>query len=321
MAVVWNEAAGVDRTANGGYTVLPENVILKPELSGRSEDTDVTELAEDMLYRGQIVPAVCYKTPDGWPVLIAGHRRLRGLVILNKNITDPDKKFRLKFNYSQVKSEEEALDLTVAENRNRTDTNPLDDAHNIMIYQIKFGKGLEEIAKKYFPGSDTPEKLAKSVAWVKDRMKLLELTPEAQDKLRKGEFSTSAAKQLATLLPVDQTKLLVDKAEKGEKVKVADVKAKKEEVQGRPEPVKVKNISDNSPVKLLAKFKVLAEVAGALASEVLAKRFDRIPDKDVIVEFCEQILVMDKVLGVPLDSASDMWAEDHKDLETALRNL
>ena len=317
MAVTWNESAGVDRTANGGYTVSTENVILKPELNGRSEETDVLELAEDIASRGQILPAICSKSPEGWPVLIAGHRRLRAISLLNKALPD-ESKVKLKFNYAPTKTDEEALDLTVAENRNRTDTNSLDDAYNINIYAVKFGRGLEEIALKYFPGANTPEKIAKAVAWVKERQKLLELSPEAQEKLRKGEFSTSAAQQLAKLQPVAQNVILSQAEASGKKLKVADAREAVEQTKPAKER---KNIADNTPIKLLAKFKTGLEVAGALASEVLAKRFKKKPDVDVVVELAEQTLVICKVLNVPLEASSDGWAEANKDMETALRNL
>ncbi len=308
MAVVWNEEAGVDRTANGGYTVDPKNVILKPELNGRSEDTDVTELAEDILNRGQLVAAICSKSPEGWPVLIAGHRRLRAVVQLNKDLPD-DKKIKLKFNYAATKSDEEALDLTVAENRNRTDVNPLDDAYNINIYMVKFGRGIEEIAKKYFPGATTDDKLARAVAWVKERQKLLELSPEAQEKLRKGEFSTSAAQQLAKLQPVVQNAVISQAEKSGKKIKVADAKAVVE--QAKPASQR-KEIKDNTPVKLLEKFKKAMEVAGGLGSEILAKRFHRVPDKDVITDLAEHVVILCKQLNVPLEASTDKWAEANK---------
>jgi ParB/RepB/Spo0J family partition protein len=317
MAVVWNESAGVDRTANGGYTVSTENVILKPELNGRSEDTDVSELAEDIASRGQILPAICSKSPEGWPVLIAGHRRLRAIAELNKTLP-VEGKVKLRFNYAPTKNDEEALDLTVAENRNRTDVNPLDDAYNINIYMVKFGRGLEEIGKKYFPGANTPEKVAKAVAWVKERQKLLELTPEAQEKLRKGEFSTSAAQQLAKLQPVAQNVILSKAEKEGKKLKVADAKAAVDETKPASER---KQIKDNTPVKLLTKFKTGMEIAGALASEVLAKRFKKKPDVDVVVELAEQTLVICKTLNIPLESSSDGWAEANKNMETAITNL
>jgi ParB-like chromosome segregation protein Spo0J len=319
MAVVWNEASDVVRTANGGYAAYPENIILKPEFNGRSEDTDVTELAEDILHNNQIVAAICYKSKEGWPILLAGHRRLRAIRLLNDQ--HPDEKRRIVFNYAStsdgrpVQTEEQALDITVSENRNRTDINPLDDAYNIGIYQVKFGKSLEEIAQKYFPGAgSSPEKLAKAVLWVKERQKLLELTAEAQEKLRKGEFSTSAAKELAKLQPVDQTKLLAEKAAAGEKLKVGDAKS--------ASPTKAKReIKDNSPVALLKRFKVAMEVSGSLATEIMAKRFERTADKEVIRELADQVLVMCKNLGVPLEASADTWAEDHKKDETVLTNL
>ena len=325
MAVVFASEACVDRSSNGGYTVAPENIILKPELNGRSEDTDITELAEDILSRGQLVAAIAYKNSEGWPVLIAGHRRLRAIVSINKSIKDPEKKLKLKFNYSQVKSEEEALDLTVAENRNRTDVNVLDDSYNINIYITKFGKGIEEIAKKYFPGADTPEKLAKAVAWVRERQKLLELSPEAQDRLRKGEFSTSAAQQLAKLQPVAQNKLLKEKEKSGEKLKVKDALEAVAVVQGKPspapKPAKQHDISENSPSKLLVKYKVLLELAGALAAEVVAEDFSRDYDKDTAKEFAYQIAVSCRKLSIPLEAKLDKWASNNLDTPTVLDNF
>lgn len=307
MAVTFHPDAGVDRTANGGYTVFPENVILKPELSGRSEETDITELAEDILHRKQLVPAICYKSQEGWPVLIAGHRRLRAIAELNKSLPQ-EKRIRLKFNYAEVKTDEAALDITVAENRNRTDTNVLDDSYNISVYSEKFGRGIEEIAKKYFPGADSPEKLEKAINWVKDRQKLLQLSTEAQEQLRKGEFSTSAAMQLTKLQPVDQNKLLKNKAEKGEKVKVKDVK----EALDSSKPAR--KISDNSPIKLLKKHQILSELGCSLAAEVISED----PDWEVLMELARTAIVMGRKLNVPLLPNANKYAENNMDLHTPL---
>jgi len=324
MAVTFTSEAKVDRTSNGGYVVAPENIVIKPELSGRSEETDITELAEDILHRGQLVAAIAYKNAEGWPVLIAGHRRLRAIIYLNKDIKDAEKKLKLKFNYSAVKSDEEALDLTVAENRNRTDVNPLDDAANIAIYSHKFGKGIEEIAKKYFPGANTPEKLMKAVAWVKERQKLLELSPEAQDKLRKGEFSTSAAQQLAKLQPVDQNKLIEKKEKSGEKIKVADAKAAVEESQGKKpakhnDPKEPKKKEKESQV--LFRLTALAELAGSLSAEVVSEDFDRDYSKDIAKELAYQVLVLCKRFKISLEPTVDKWAETNQDVPTILDGL
>lgn len=322
MSVSWNPEAGVDRTANGGYTVLPENVVLMKELSGRSEETDVTELAEDIKNRkeGQLVPAIAYKSSEGWPVLIAGHRRLRAIVLLNKSLPD-DSKVRLKFNYSQVRNLEEALDVTVAENRNRTDVNPLDDAYNIAVYSVKFGKGIEEIAKKYFPGAESPERLARAVAWVQDREKLLQLSPEAQEELRRGFMSTSAALQLAAIpSKAIQNEVIKEAKAKGDKkLKVEDAKAAKNTAKGKPETKH--DIKDSAPVKLLKKFKMFGEVASSLATEVMAKRFGRTADPQVMKELCDQILVMSSKLGVVQEASADKWAKANLNLSTVIDNL
>ena len=311
MAVLWTEEARVSRAANGGYVTMPENIILKPDLNGRSEDTDITELAEDILHRGQLISGICCKSEDGWPVLIAGHRRLRAIVELNKSVPNPEERTQFKFNYIQVKNDEEALDLTVAENRNRTDINSMDDATNIAIYVNRFGRSLEDIARKYFPGATSPTKLAAAVQWVKDRQKLLELSPEAQDKLRKGEFSTSAAKELSKLQQKDQNKVLKDAEAKGKKIKVRDAK---NAVEAVTPPKPRKSISENTPVKLLNKFKILAEAAGGLAAEVTADE----PDWDVVSDLARSLMIMCKKLGIPLLPKADKWAEDHKDDQTPM---
>ena len=317
MSVIWHPDAKISRSANGGYLGLPENIILKPDLNGRSEETDVAELAEDILHRGQLISGICMKNSDGWPVLIAGHRRLRAIVELNKSVPNPEEKTLFKFNYAQIKTEEEALDLTVAENRNRTSPNALDDCYNIQIYATRYNRSLEDIARKYFPGATTATKLAAAVQWVKDRQKLMELSPEAQEKLRKGEFSTSAAQQLAKLQPVEQNKVLTETAAKGKKLKVQTAKDAVE----ASKPAKRREISDNSPVKLLNRYKLALELCGALAGEVLAKRFHRHADPEVIKEYCEQILVMAKKLNVPLEASSDRWASENLDIKTVIDNV
>ncbi len=78
--------------------------------------------------------------------------------------------------------------------------------------------------------------------------------------------------------------------------------------------------SASSPVRLLKKFKILAEVAGALAAEDLAKEFKRTRDQEMIKEFAPQILVMCYKLGVDLEPRSLKWAEENKSLQTAMDN-
>lgn len=318
MAVQFNSDADVQRTAHG-YSVLPENLVIIPELSGRAEATDIDGLASDILANGQLEPAVCWKNNEGWPVLAAGHRRYRAVSKLNEGKSSEQKR-RLLFNYVAAKNEEEAFDYTVRENRNRINPSPLDDATNMHVYQTRFGLGDEQLARKYYPSILSAEDLAKAVAEVKSTLKLLELSDDNKELMRQGKLGTSAALQLAS---IPNRKTQDDIAQesltknKGKKVKVADVKEAKTK-QGITKQKTVTNISQNTPVKQLEKFRVLAEIAASLASECMAKEFRRNVDKETVIEFAQQILVMCAKLNVPLESSSDKWAHENIKLATAL---
>ena len=71
----------------------------------------------------------------------------------------------------------------------------------------------------------------------------------------------------------------------------------------------------------IKKYKIAMEAAGGLASEVLAPYFKKTTDKDVLYELAEQVVVMCKSLGIPLEASSDKWAEAHKTQETVITNL
>ena len=320
MAVQWNSLADVTRTGQG-YSVDPTKIIVLKDLSGRRDETDITSLVASIKANGQEQPAMAWKNDEGWPVLAAGHRRLRSILKLNEGITDPEKRTRLLFNFIPAKTEVDAFAYTITENRDRLNPSPLDDGHNMAILQLRFGKSEEDIAQIYYPDIATPEDLAKAVREVKNCLSLLELSPEAQEELRKGFFSTSAALQLAQIPSrVQQNAVIKEAKDSGKKkIKVEEAREAKEASQGKPE--KQRNISDNSPVKLIKKYKIAMEAAGGLASEVLAPYFKKTTDKDVLYELAEQVVVMCKSLGIPLEASSDKWAEAHKDQETVITNL
>src|ERR1700728_135360 len=289
MAVSFIESAQVGRTANGGYNVAPENIIVRPNLSGRSEENDITELALDLEKRGQLIPATATKDDAGWPVLLAGHRRLRAIVQLNKSRSE-DKKIKLLFNYVKVDSDESGLDYTVAENRNRSETNPLDDFFNIQCYMKMFGRSVEEVAEKYYPGaSKDADRLKKAVLWVKDRLKLGELSDTAQEELRQGKLSTTASIQMSDLPRVEQDRLIKASHEKGaKKVKVVDVQEVKAAAKKRkidPEILADRVIKKNADSERIGELEELAELGAGLAAEVLNEERDETVILDLSREF------------------------------------
>lgn len=322
MAVQFIEKAGVQRTAHG-YSVLPENLVIDPQLSGRSDATDVEDLAADIEANNQLENAVCWKNEQGWPVLAAGHRRYRAIALINeRNKNTPDfEPRRLLFSFIPAKTDQAAFDYTIRENRNRVNPSPMDDAHNMHVYQTRFGLDEEQIARKYYSSILTADELAKAVTEVKNTMKLLELSDDAKQALKEGKMSTTAAIQLASI-PARKTQdeVVAAAAAKGTKVKVKDVKAAKDAAKNVTGKKTVANITQ-PPAKLIEKYKRLAELAGSLASECMAKQFGMNPDKEVIADYSQQILVICARLNVPLQSSSDTWAHENINKPTVLDNV
>lgn len=305
MAVKWHADANVSRTAHG-YSVLPENVIIIPDLSGRLEANGIDDLAKDIEENGQLEPAMCWKNDEGWPVLAAGHRRYRALMKINHDKKEDDKR-PLLFNFVDAKTEQDAFDFTIRENRNRLNPSVLDDAHNMSIYANRFKLTEEQIARKYYPGMTTDEELQRAIREVKNCLQLLELSDEAQDELRKGFLTTSAALQLAAIPSrKKQTEVIQEaKAEGKKKLKVADAKAAKEEATGKPTKPR-NNISDHTPAKMLERFRDLADLAQALACECLSPE----PDGDVLVDLAKSVLGRAYALKVPLTVGFDRMAAE-----------
>lgn len=298
MAVVFIDDAGVKRTA-AGYSVLPDNLVILPDLSGRMDATDVTELANDIEVNGQLELAVCWKNAAGWPVLAAGHRRYRAIVKINEGKAEADKR-RVLFSTINARNEAEAFDYTIRENRNRVNPSPLDDAHNMHIYQTKFGLSVDDIARKYFPGILTEEETAKAVAKVRETLALLELSDTAQEELRAGKISTSAAVQLAAIPSRQKQDEVLEKARKeGKKVTTATAKEAAAEAKGKT-PKAPKN-----PHKMLAEFKELGELSGVLAAEILSEE----RNEESMMDAARIVIVTCRKLGVILPGLNKITDE------------
>ncbi len=307
MAVRWSEEAHVSRTAHG-YSALPEDIVVLQDLSGRMDATDITDLARDIEANGQLELAVCWKNKSGFPVLAAGHRRYRAVAAINKNRGANQELLRLQFSFIAAESEQEAFDYTIRENRNRVNPSPLDDAHNMNVYAIRFGLGFEDIARKYYPKMETDEELAKAVKEVKDTLALLELSDEAKEEFRQGKFSTSAARQLASIPSREKQNEVIKTAnDAGKKLKVDDVKAAKAEISGKP----AKSISENSPSVLLKKYKAIVELSSSLAAEFLSED----PSAEVLMDLARNIIVRvrktdSSMLPPGFDKKADQYEKD-----------
>jgi len=172
-------------TRTSEYVIPPEEIIIKPELNGRHEETDVEDLIASFVAIGQLQPVLIGRDGDK-PVLYAGHRRWEAAIEINKRKLTP-LPFKLRCVYFKG-TPAEAFKATVRENHDRKATTPIDDAHNIVKLE-RFGASIEEIAALY----------GEKESWVKDRRALADLGAAATKAVREGRLKPTQAKKLAKL--------------------------------------------------------------------------------------------------------------------------
>lgn len=146
------------------------------------------DLADSLRAMGQLTPCLVRPTGSGVGVyeLAAGHRRFRAarlagldaLLCVVRPMTD-----------------EEFLTCLVLENDQREDVHPLEEASGYATL-LKSCKGYD-VAR-------IAERVGRSVKYVYDRMKLLQLTAEAKALFLKGRFEAGHAILLARLTPAQQ---------------------------------------------------------------------------------------------------------------------
>ena len=107
-------------------------------------------------------------------------------------------------------TEQQAFLANIEENRVRNATTPMDDAYNIQRLINVYQMTEDQAADSY----------RASVSWIKGRLQLLELTPEAEKAVRSGRVAPSAAKAIAKLSKEHQKAVV---AKQG-KITTADVK-------------------------------------------------------------------------------------------------
>jgi ParB/RepB/Spo0J family partition protein len=209
------------------YRFFPKDLTIRAELNGRHDKPDVEELIKDILEHGQHTP-VPIRNEGGEAVLVAGFSRWRAISEINKRKLT-EKPLQLRCTYVRC-DEREAFLMNISENRFRNDVTAIDDAHNMQRLLNVYQMTEEEIAKQYFPTAKTTPEIAKALKWVKDRIALIGLTPEAVKAVRDGRVKETAAVAISKLTAAQQKE-----AVKGDgPVKGKDVAA----VKG-PKPAKV----------------------------------------------------------------------------------
>ena len=193
------------------WAALPEELDVVPEMNGRHDLPEIESLIESILEFGQLQPVLIRRT-GGRPVLCAGFRRWRAVDEINTRKLYKGEPLRLRCSYTAL-TERQAFLANIAENQERKDTTPMDDAYNIQRLVNVYQMDLKDIAKSY----------GKDVAWVKDRIALMEATPAIEKQIRAGKIKAPAAKKIAKLSKEHQDRLAALAQERG-KVTPADIR-------------------------------------------------------------------------------------------------
>jgi hypothetical protein len=209
--------AGMTRDAL--YKDYPENIEVRPQLNGRHEKPEIEWLIADILLHGQMEPVGIWDD-GGEAVLAYGFSRWRAISEINKRKLLPEK-LQIKCVYVRC-NEQGAFIRNISENRQRNPTTPIDDAHNI---QRLFNWDMKEsdIAKIYFPTAATEEELKEAGKWVRERLNLIKLTPEAERAMKDGRLNETAAQAIAKLSSSQQREAL----KKDGKLSAKDIRASK----------------------------------------------------------------------------------------------
>ena len=144
------------------------------------DEEELQALADSIAVHGVIQPLTVRELPSGYYQIIAGERRWRAARMANLSdvpvvvIEADDKK---------------AMELALIENLQRQDLNPVEEALGYQSLIEEYGLTQEEAANR----------VGKSRPAVANALRLLGLTPEVLEKVKRGELTAGHARAILTL--------------------------------------------------------------------------------------------------------------------------
>ena len=162
------------------YTVKTALIEPNPLQPRKTFDADkLCALSESIMEHGILQPIVVKKNENGFYTIIAGERRWRAAKLAKISempvvIKDFDEK--------------EVSEVALIENLQREDLNPVEEALGYRSLMVSFGLTQEQVA----------EAMGKSRSAVANTLRLLDLTPEETESLKKGKLSAGAARVLVS---------------------------------------------------------------------------------------------------------------------------
>lgn len=206
-------------TESGGYQMVSTD-LLRPNPSQprkQFEQGALEELAESIKEKGVIQPLIVRREDGGFEI-VAGERRWRAakiaklekLPVVIRTATDQD-----------------VAELTLIENIQREDLNPIEEAEAYEKLAERFGLTHEEIAKK----------TGKNRSVVTNQLRLLRLSENTKKALVSGTITVGHARALlAASSPEDMDSLLGEVLKKDLTVRKTEALVKKKNRSAQPPP-------------------------------------------------------------------------------------
>lgn len=240
------------------YMLDPREIVIKPEYNGRHILPPIDDLLEEFPKIGQHTPVLITKE-DGFPVLLAGHRRWRAAIELTKQKAGVHEGgvFKLKCSYFKG-TPVECFVLTVSENASREAAQPIDDGYNICKLR-NFGLEDEDIALRIYRKFTTDKK--PDVKWIQERAALVDLAEEAMEALNSGRLKPNAAAVLATLSKQAQRDK-INAVPEGKKITAASIKEPKEPRETKPRVVSTVDLVERDGEETLSCEDIIQFFAG-----------------------------------------------------------
>jgi len=219
---------GIDqlgRPETGGYIDIPLEAIAVNRLQPRKvfEDDALRVLADSIRRFGVLQPVVVRSHDGPEPYeLIAGERRWRASKLAGKTTVPA---------VVRTANEEASLVEALVENLHRQDLNPLEEA-------VAFRQLLDDFAVTH---AELGERLGKGRATISNSIRLLDLSPDAQEAIMQGRITAGHARALLSCdADTQQTQLLKKILNEGLSVREAETLAKtmtsSSRVISRPKP-------------------------------------------------------------------------------------
>lgn len=204
-------------SADGRPREIPLDAIERNPFQTRTrfEEGALSELAASIAATGVVQPILVRPLPDSRFQLIVGERRF----LASKKA----RKQTIPAIVRQV-SDEQAMEITIVENLQRTDLNPMEQARAYERLMRDFKLTQEQMAQR----------TGKDRASVANFLRLLRLPPEVQAKVEAGELSFGHAR---TLLSLEDPEAILKAAQKVEALSMS-VRQTESYVQGLVNPEK-----------------------------------------------------------------------------------